>query len=222
MNEYLEKLQARWADLAVRERALVLCAVLAGIYGIFDSVLLLPMDEERARLEGALARAGEETEQLEARSRALAEQVKSGAGNPLAREEAAIRDQIRSLDHRIQERLASMIPPGEVTKMLEALLAEESELELLRLASLEAPDASHSSAGGETGTAARKPEFFRHGFQLELEGGYLSTLHYLEAIESLSWDLSWDHIVYEVTEYPRAKVTIELHTLSDEEDWIGV
>ncbi len=226
MNATLDMLQTRWDALAIRERALVLGAVLAAVFAIFDTSLLRPMDVERERLEAELARVAGETEALDARSRALTEQINGGEGNPLQREEANIRDQIRALDDRIQQHIGSMIPPGEVTQMLEELLTEESELRLVQVATLAKPDEGAKrrapSKSDEDTTPQRKPEFFRHGFRMELEGSYLATLHYLEAIESLSWDLSWDRIVYEVEEYPRAKVTIELHTLSDNEDWIGV
>lgn len=227
MNALFEKLEARWDALAVRERALVFVALLAGVIGTADSLLLRPQDEEAARLEAALAQLGEETLRLSNHSREVAAQIASGEGGPLAREEAQLREQIRWLEGQIEEHLASMIPPGEVTKMLEALLARESELKLQRLASLEPRSATTGEVqtGEESAQAnppARKPDFFRHGFRLQLEGSYLVTLQYLEAIESLSWDLSWDRMVYEVVDYPRARITIELHTLSDEEGWIGV
>ncbi len=230
MNATLDMLQTRWEAFAIRERAMVLAALLAVLFAMVDSALLRPMDEEHDRLEGGLTQIAGETEALNQRSRTLAEQIAGDDGGTLQREETAIRNQIRSLDHRIDQHLASMIPPGEVTKMLEALLAEESELALVQLSTLETPDAAvarrtvsnNATNSSEVAARERKPEFFRHGFRLELEGSYLATLHYLEAIESLSWDLSWDRIVYEVDEYPHAHITIELHTLSDDEDWIGV
>ena len=127
---------------------------------------------------------------------------------------------------QIEEHLDSMIPPGEVTKMLEALLAKESGLELQRIVSLMPRNAVGRTRASKLDAASNSeiqgPEFYRHGFRLELEGGYLATLQYLEAIEDLSWDLSWDRMVYEVKEYPRAAITIELHTLSEEKGWIGV
>ena len=70
--------------------------------------------------------------------------------------------------------------------------------------------------------AARVASVFRHGVEIRLRGGYLSTLRYLEALEALPWRFFWDSLEYEVTEYPIAEITFILHTLSSEESWIGV
>ena len=130
------------------------------------------------------------------------------------------------MNKKIEERLSSMIRPDEVARMLEELLGKENELKLLALSSVEpspSADPSLDQAGSESNPKALNVmQFYRHGFEIQLEGTYLGTLHYLESIEGLPWGLSWDRITYEVTEYPRARISIELHTLSREENWIGV
>ncbi|MCP5045135.1 MAG: type II secretion system protein M [bacterium] len=223
MKEQWLRLLGMWDGLAMRERALVMGAAIAVLYGLTDSLFLFPMDTERKLLEEELARTAEETERIDARSRLLGQKLQEGIPASVDREERALRRQIEVLNTKIEERTSSMIPPGEVTRMIEALLAEESGLTLVKLTSLENREEPHrSDAAQPEAEPQTNPEFYRHGFLLELEGSYLATLHYLEAVESLSWDLSWDRIVYEVIEYPRARISIELHTLSDEENWIGV
>lgn len=226
MNEYWMKARDAWQALATRERALLLAAVIAALYGAIDTSLLHPMDIERLRIETELSKTTSEVTKLDERTRTLAKQVEEGISGPIEREERALRRQIELLNQRVEERISAMIPPGEVTRMLEALLTEESELTLVKLSSIERPPARQTTVNAADTVAGEPqveaPEFYRHGFRIELEGNYLATLSYLEAIEGLSWDLSWDRIVYEVIEYPRARVSIELHTVSDEENWIGV
>jgi len=63
---------------------------------------------------------------------------------------------------------------------------------------------------------------FRHGLRLELEGSYLDFLDYLDAVERLPWQLYWGTLSLNTQEYPRNEISIEIFTLSLDEDWIGV
>jgi MSHA biogenesis protein MshJ len=57
---------------------------------------------------------------------------------------------------------------------------------------------------------------------MEIRGGYLSTLRYLEELEDLPWRFFWKSLNYEVLEYPEARVVLTVETLSLREGWIGV
>lgn len=229
MKERWVQLQETYEGLVVRERVLLLCACLAALYGAADMLLLHPMDLEGKRLRTELERSVEAIERLGERSKLLAKQIEAESPGEREREEKMLERQLAIMSARIQELMSSMIPPDQVARMLEELLSEESGLTLIKLASVD--PATHSRAIGAEGANAsaeasgpsiERAEFYRHGFVIELEGTYFAALHYLESIESLPWDLSWDRITYEVTDYPRARISIELHTLSREENWIGV
>jgi len=66
--------------------------------------------------------------------------------------------------------------------------------------------------------------FYRHGLRLTLEGGYFDLLAYLNAIQASGWRLHWDSLNYEVGEEgaSRARVILDLHTLSRDAGWVGV
>ena len=63
---------------------------------------------------------------------------------------------------------------------------------------------------------------YRHGLRIELEGAYPASVQYLERLEGSRWSLLWDRFDYEVQQYPNGRATIDLHTISDREEWIGV
>jgi MSHA biogenesis protein MshJ len=63
---------------------------------------------------------------------------------------------------------------------------------------------------------------FRHGIMLTLEGEYFDIQRYLQKIESLQWQFYWKKFDYTVSEYPMAKVQLELYTLSTNKAFIGV
>ncbi len=63
---------------------------------------------------------------------------------------------------------------------------------------------------------------FKHAVVVELEGRYFDVIHYLAALEKLQWKFYWQAIDYEVFQYPKAKVLIEVYTLSTEQGVLGV
>jgi MSHA biogenesis protein MshJ len=69
---------------------------------------------------------------------------------------------------------------------------------------------------------ASEPKLYRHTLVLTLRGRYLDVLDYLETVERLPWHLYWSRLQFTADEYPLNTVMIELHTLSLEEEWIGV
>lgn len=63
---------------------------------------------------------------------------------------------------------------------------------------------------------------YKHGLTLQFNGNYQATLEYLQKLEASNWHFFWDSIHYQVTEYPLAKVSLNLHTLSLEKSWLHV
>mgnify|MGYP002062939409 FL=1 len=100
-------------------------------------------------------------------------------------------------------------------------MMQEQELTLLSLHTLESGPLLGT---GQTGDEAAPigAMLHRHGFEVTFSGGYLPTLRYLQALERLPWRFYWDSVSYEVIDYPRSIVRMQLHTLSLSEDWIGV
>jgi MSHA biogenesis protein MshJ len=63
---------------------------------------------------------------------------------------------------------------------------------------------------------------FRHGLEIEVAGSYPAMLEYVERLEASRWNLLWDRLELEVVKFPKARIRIDLHTISGEEEWIGV
>ena len=56
--------------------------------------------------------------------------------------------------------------------------------------------------------------FEKSMISLTLKGTYSSIFDYLKRIEALEWSVFWEDVEYSVDQYPVAKVTIQLYTLS--------
>ena len=80
---------------------------------------------------------------------------------------------------------------------------------------------------GKAGTDAARPneartQVWKRGVELQLRGDYGALLAYLRAVEQLPWQLNWDLLSVHSERHLEAEFILRLHTLSLEEDWIGV
>jgi MSHA biogenesis protein MshJ len=80
------------------------------------------------------------------------------------------------------------------------------------------------------GASAKKAEanlsdaepVFTHGVEIVVQGSYLDMLHYMDALESMPWQLFWSKARLQVEEYPKATLTLTLYTLSLDKKWLNL
>ncbi|MEZ5542573.1 MAG: hypothetical protein R3F42_11085 [Pseudomonadota bacterium] len=200
-----QQLATRIDALQLRERILLLIACLVVLFYCVDSFGLQPLSRQQLQLRQDIADLETRLETLRARAGLL------GGNDALtAARKAELQAELDTLGRQLQSQLGSMLAPEQAAGILEQVLTRESDLTLQSVSAwsepLTAPDPS-------TGEAVTVPGIARYELQLELEGGYLATLHYLRALEALPWKFFWQGIAFEITEHPQARVTLNLYTL---------
>lgn len=70
--------------------------------------------------------------------------------------------------------------------------------------------------------AAPTPLLYRHGVQLVLQGSYLEMIDYLEALEAMPTQLLWGAAALDAGQFPQARLTLTLYTLSLDQKWIAL
>ena len=105
--------------------------------------------------------------------------------------------------------------------LLQDLLRRQPHLQMVALQSFSEPLELPASA---TDAPPATVSFYRHGLRLTLQGGYFDLLDYLQAVQNSGWRLHWDSLDYHIDEAgpDKARITLELHTLSREAGWVGV
>lgn len=222
MSKALNSILHRIDAMTLRERALVFLALVFVFYLLWSSLLMDPLEkQQRAMLQRMSAMQGE-IRTLELQIQAVVERGKRDPNNAARRELAGYRAELEQLDAHIGSTVGSLIKPQQMARILEEALTRDTRLSLLKVESL-----------GSTPLIAVEPEppvaedepavgIYRHGLRLEFEGDYLSALDYLKAVQALPWALYWDGFRIVSIDYPRAHISIEVHTLSLQEGWIGV
>ncbi|QKT03305.1 type II secretion system protein M [Ectothiorhodospiraceae bacterium 2226] len=203
----------RFEACTLRERALIALTVLVLLYVAWHGWLMAPLNAHQAtlstelkRLQGSIAATDAEIARLARGDNGTREAMRER----LAREQAVQ----AQLEARLEARFAHMVDPVQMARLVEEVLARQSDLTLLGLQSLPVRALGRGEADGA--------HVYRHGLVVEFEGSYLGALRYLRALEGLPWGFHWEAVEFEVLEHPRGRMRITLHTLSLREGWIGV
>jgi MSHA biogenesis protein MshJ len=219
---------AKFAARSLRERALMTGGAVAVMVMLFDSVALTPLAVQRKRLNGQVAearaaiKAGEQA-MLNGREVVDPDEVKR-------RYRDELRKQIAEIDGKLQGLQKQLVPPDQVASLLEGVLARERGLALVSLRKLPvqqfqtggkpAPKGDGKAAGQSA--AAGERSIYQHSFEIEVEGSYAELHGYLARLEKLPWQLFWGKAVLDAGHHPRLKLTLTVHTLSMNKDWLVV
>lgn len=139
------------------------------------------------------------------------------------------------LDDEIAGLAGDLVSPNDMTRILTTVLERQSGLEFVRIANIEAEQLREGISNAdellaESGTLTLEDvteegvagQVYEHGLIIQFEGNFFDTLRYLRFLEDLSGNFFWDEITFQQQEWPNALVTLEIHTLSPEEGYLGV
>jgi len=229
MKAASNKLAARYDALQLRERRLVALGVLGGIillgYSLFIDPALKTAQlaehnavEQRAQLEGVQA-------QMAA--------LQAPGMNPdvAARVEIdALKKQLGELSTRLHVMEDSLVPPQQMSGLLEDMIGKQTGLRLLSLKTLPvAPlldrkaEADEKATGKtEVKTEAPAVGLFKHGVEIKLEGSYQDLTAYLQRLEQSKMKLLWSGVSLSADKHPKLVLTLTVYSLSLDRAWLIV
>lgn len=232
MNLNAEALRERWQALSIREQWLCLGAA-----------LLVPAMFWTLLVHDPLAKAHERQRSLQqaAHARLLTAQTSQAdlAARAAADPDRAVREALRAAEaerdrqlNALEQETAALIDPQRMRQVLQDLLQTRPGLRLLGLESFSEPlrlpaalpPPSTPPAASAAPAVEPAPVLYRHGMRVTFEGSYFEVRDYLRSIEGGDWRLFWERLDYQVGEAGpgRARITLELYTLSREAGWVGV
>lgn len=204
-----------WADkiaaLSQRERVLILLTglvlVCAGvIYGWLDGAALR-LEQDRV----ALTTAQRDLEIMDLENLGKQARLARDPDQNVREQLVRVEGDIGKLDAELKAQTVDLIQAHEMPAVLEALLSRSANLHMLALTSL----APQPLMAGD-----QRINLFKHGIRLKLEGGYFDVYQYLKALEALPRHFYWKQFDYQVQEYPKAVVEMEIYTLSTSKEFI--
>lgn len=215
---------AKFNARSLRERVLITATGVAAMVLVFDTLVLAPLDVQLKQLSSQLV--GARTK-IKAGEQVLA--AGRGQSDPDAvkrRYRDELRRQIAEIDGKLQGLQKQLVPPDQVTRLLEGVLARERGLTLVSLRKL--PVQQFQTAGVKAGAKAvptsdrAQRSIYQHSFEIEVEGSYAELHAYLSKLETLPWQLFWGKAVLNADHHPRLRLSLTVHTLSLNKAWLIV
>jgi len=137
-------------------------------------------------------------------------------GDDLLQMRSDTRDKLTSdlttLNENIRGQLGALVEPAQAAELLEQVVAEHRGLKIKSLHASTAPlDDIH--LGGSQASGLNQ-----YQLDLELEGGYLDLLRYLQALESMPWKFFWQNVDFRISLHPHAVTRLQVYTLGAAEN----
>ncbi|WP_221075954.1 type II secretion system protein M [Agarivorans aestuarii] len=216
MSEQWQQWQLRFAALSLRERVLILITGLVVVvlpsYYLWIEPASLKQERAEKELVQATAKYNNNINLIEFSKNKLREDP----NQDISRQLKQLKTQLAQIDQSLEQQQAGLIPVEQMAEVLEQLLQKSPGLVLVAMDSL-APKPVLSSEESNPDSL----NFYRHGIRLKLSGGYFPLLKYLQVVEDLPQRFLWQLIDYQVDEYPKADITIDIYTLSTNKDFIS-
>ena len=226
-------LLARYQRLGRRERALILATVIAAGAFSWDQLIFERQRQALSEVSSQIDRSSVLLGQARAVAAGLAVTTSDTRRAALQKQRSTAIAANAKQQLALSQAMAGFVQSADVSQLLADVLKRHPGLRLIKAESvaprlLGATDvASDDSAEAAAAKAAAAPavsktQLYQHGLKLELEGSYLDAYDYLHELERLPWGIRWDRISFEVTEHPVGRLVLQLHTVSQGPEWIGV
>lgn len=210
LRQRVQRLSDRIDALSLRERGLVMLAIIAVVTVLWYELFMAPLETRREVLATSVA---ETQQRIQSLNDAITRMANDGGNQELVARRERLQSEIERLEAELRERTGNLVAPEEMAQVLEKMLQRTPGLELVEIRNLPAEPV----LPGQTGASV-----YRHGIAITVEGRYATILDYVTALENLSWRFYWDSLRLETEDYPVNRVTIVVYTLSLEEGLLGV
>jgi MSHA biogenesis protein MshJ len=208
----------RFELLSLRERALVVLAVLGLLVGAWDTLLMDPLRRTRTAIEAELAEAGTFGASLQNADASDPRQVSMTRAGEL-------QTRMHEVDAQLASTASGYVASSRMIEVLHDMLDRQGRLALVSIRNLPVtsliPPVEASAATDGSAVVQPQPPYV-HAIEIVIDGEYADILDYLTALEALPWKFRWSSLDLSTAGYPRNRVRIQLSTLSLESTWLGV
>jgi MSHA biogenesis protein MshJ len=207
---------------SVRERVMLFAAAAALIVFLIYSTLLTPLFARQTALRAEISQQQNNMSGIDAEITATVLAHQRDPDLQAKARLAAIRGETAVLNARLRGMQAGLVAPERIAPMLETILRSNGRLRLMGLKSMAASPlvAQPENAAPNAPMAPQASAIYRHGVELTVRGNYLDMVDYMHALEAMPTQLFWGKAKLEVEEYPNARLTLTLYTLSLDQKWM--
>ena len=208
LNERFNQLQQR-EKLLLWASSLLLTLWLSAIYW------LQPMWQMQLSSEKQLHSLQQQQLDAQQLSADLRQQISTDMADDYRQRIDALQRQQQQLSEQIRLSASHFIGAEQMVALLQNVLQSSRGVQLKSLHSARAEPVKLQGQS-ETDTTL----LYQHKLTLTISSSYANLYQVLQRMEQLPWLVNWAALQYQVTEYPQADMTLELITVSENEDFI--
>ncbi|MDT0595658.1 hypothetical protein [Glaciecola petra] len=218
-NSLFAKVFTAFDNLAVREQKLIFVLVPVTVIIVMILMLIEPQIKQVRAKEKQIK---DLENQLVIADRSITELLNEASKDPnenIKRQIDSMTQKLNTIDESFAEQLDQLVLPKAMPTLLQQVFNKAEGLKVISVKSV-APEELFADIQSETQKDEEK--IYRHGIELVFTGNYFATRDFLSEAENLGWKIYWQSLHYQVSEYPSAKTTLSLFTLSTSEAFISV
>ena len=226
MKKAVQSYGARFNRLSLRERALAGAAALVALSFLLHTLVVAPRVRAKENLTQQLQQGRSDLATIQSQLRELTARVLDPDASSRQRL-SDVRLQIEQIDGKLRAIGNNLVPPQNVSRLLQDLLAGNAGLRLVTLRTLpvsglvERKPAASQAAEGAAPPEMAEAGIYKHGVEITVEGGYRDLVTYLSALERLPQQLFWSEASLHAV-YPLSTLKLTVFTLSLERTWLTV
>lgn len=215
-------LEERYKALQSRERLLLATCLMILPGYLLHSLLYTPLERKQSKGAQAAIVAQRSADSLKTELSVLQARLAQSPDAPLEAELAALTKLQSRADSALAGMSRGLVSPSEMNTLLKGVLGHTPGLRLIRLVT-QPPESALATQEGQENSATEKGfDLYKHGVELTVEGRYEDLQNYLLQLESQEKQLLWDSFNFQVEQYPMARLTLHIHTLSVEKAWLSL
>lgn len=243
MKARLLALAARIDARTLRERLMLFAALAAAMVFLLYSLVLNPLLARQAALRGQIVQLQDNIGGIDA---AITQNLRAYENDPDAAARtrlAALAAETAQLSASLRAMQKGLVAPERIAPLLETILKANGKLQLVSMQTLPVSPVSEGAfparaqpaparidpaaapaitapAPAPAARATPQDLLYRHGVELTVRGNYLDMVNYMDALEAMPTQLFWGRAELAVEQYPNARLTLTVYTLSLDRKWM--
>jgi MSHA biogenesis protein MshJ len=249
MKQRLLDLAARVDALSLRERALMFAAVAGVMVFLVHAVALGPLFKAQDALRAQVDQQRNNMMGLDGEITAKVRAYENDPDAPTRARLASVKEETARMHNALLAMEHGLVPAERMGPLVESILRANGRLKLVSMRTLpvepvtgeqpgNAPEARAQAQpaqpvgvapvqiqpAAQPGAAPALPKaselLYRHGVEVTVRGSYLDMVDYMSALEAMPTRLFWGRAQLDVEQYPSARLTLTLYTLSLDRKWM--
>jgi len=223
MMQLLKKFQRRIDNRSERERGILFAVLIVAVLFVAKIMILDPQLKKQASLKTQLQANQKQIAEMQSEMNARMEKLGIDPDAEIKKRIAGVKESLQKIEKNFGGFQKNLVAPERIDALLENILRHNKRLQLVSLKSLPVVNLMAMPNAEDKQTKPQDDQsIYKHEVELVLTGNYLDMLAYMRELEAMPERLYWGRSQLTVIEYPKARLSLNLFTLSLEKKWLDL